>query len=33
MKRAIQSPVVLVPTWFIFIYSVGLVLSVIFTQS
>jgi hypothetical protein len=33
MKRAIQSPVVLVPTWFIFIHVVGIVLSIIFTQS
>ena len=33
MKRVIQSPVVLIPTWFIAIYIVGLILSVIFTQS
>jgi hypothetical protein len=33
MKKAIQSPVVLVPTWFIFIHVVGIVLSIIFTQS
>jgi len=33
MKRAIQSPVVLVPTWFIAIHIVGLLLSIIFTQS
>jgi len=32
MKRAIQSPVVLIPTWFITIYIVGLLLSIIFTQ-
>jgi hypothetical protein len=33
MKKAIQSPVILIPTWFITIYYVGLVLSIIFTQS
>jgi hypothetical protein len=33
MKRVIQSPVVLIPTWFIAIYIVGLLLSIIFTQS
>jgi hypothetical protein len=32
MKKAIQSPVVLVPTWFIFIHVVGIVLSIILTS-
>ena len=33
MKKAIQSPVVLIPTWFIAIHFIGLLLSIIFTQS
>ena len=33
MKRAIQSPVVLIPTWFIVIHFVGVLLGIILSQS
>ena len=33
MKKAIKSPAILIPTWFIAIYLIGLLLSVIFSQS
>jgi hypothetical protein len=33
IKKVIKSPVILIPTWFIVIYFVGLLLSIIFTQS
>ena len=33
MKKVIVSPVVLVPTWFVAIHFIGLLLSIILTQS
>jgi hypothetical protein len=33
MKRAIQSPVVLIPTWFITIHFIGVLLSIILSQN